>query len=194
MESATSAMSSAYSRSCRSNLLRHFLLLPTSSASSLKSTHRPQPEEPSRALQSTWLAQRAEGLVSESQCGFRSGRGCVDQVFTVRILAEKAREFNIPLYLCFVDLQKAYDSVNRQALWAVLRRHYSLPDKFVRILEELHKDTRGAVRADGRVSGEFNISNGVRQGDVLSPTLFNLFLDAVLCRHTHTHTHTDQVP
>ena len=70
------------------------------------------------------LARRAEGLLSESQCGFRSGCGCLDQVFMMRILAEKAREFNTPLYLCFVDLRKAYDSVNRQALWAVLRRRY----------------------------------------------------------------------
>ena len=46
------------------------------------------------------LAQRAELLLRETQCGFHSGRGCVDQMFTLRVLAEKAREFNTPLYLC----------------------------------------------------------------------------------------------
>ena len=57
----------------------------------------------------------------ESQCGFRKGRGCNDQIYTLRVLMEKAREFHQPLYMCFIDLHKAYDSVNRNALWAVLQ-------------------------------------------------------------------------
>ena len=63
------------------------------------------------------LAKRAEEMLRESQCGFRTGHGCVDQIITLRILAEKAREFNTSLYLAFVDLKKAYDLVNRKALW-----------------------------------------------------------------------------
>ena len=51
------------------------------------------------------LAERAEKMLRESQCGFRKGHGCIDQIFTLRILAEKAREFNTPLYLAFVDLR-----------------------------------------------------------------------------------------
>ena len=60
-------------------------------------------------------------LLRDSQCGFRPGRGCVDKVFSLRILMEKAREFHTPLYLCYVDLTKAYD---RHALWSVLERRY----------------------------------------------------------------------
>ena len=126
------------------------------------------------------LAQRAEHLLRESECGVRKGRGCIDQVFALRVLAEKAREYNTPLYLSFVDLRKAYDSVNREALWMVLQRKYHLPDKLIRILKALHLGTRSAVRAYGRVSGEFGITTGVRQGDVLAPTLFNLFFDSVI--------------
>ena len=126
------------------------------------------------------LAERAEKLLRESQCGFRKGRGCVDQVFSLRILAEKAREFNTPLFLAFVDLRKAYDSVNRDALWMILREKYHLPDKLVRVIHALHDGTRGAVRAYGRVLEEFTITTGVRQGDVLAPTLFNIFFDAVV--------------
>ena len=69
----------------------------------------------------------------------------MDHAFTLRVLAEKAREFNTPIYLCFVDFRKAYDSVNREASWSVMRRRYNLPDKLLQILQALHRGTRGAV-------------------------------------------------
>ena len=128
----------------------------------------------------TRLAERAEHLLREGQCGFRKGRGCVDQIFLLRVLAEKAREFNTSHYMAFVDLRKAYDSVNHDTLWMILQKRYHLPNKLVRILRMLHHDTRGAVRAYGRVSEEFDNISGVRQGDVLAPTLFNLFSDAII--------------
>ena len=128
----------------------------------------------------TRLSKTANHLLRENQCGFRTGRGCVDQIFNLRILAEKAREFNTPLFLSFVDLRKAYDSVNREALWSVLESKYQLPGKLVRILRALHHNTKGAIRAYGQTSNEFTISTGVRQGDVLAPVLFNLFFDAII--------------
>ena len=135
------------------------------------------------------LAERAEHLLRESQCGFRKGQGCIDQVFALRVLSEKAREFNTPLYLSFVDLQKAYDLVNREALWMVLQRKYHLPNKLIHFLRALHLGTKGAERAYGRVSGEFGITTGVRQGDVLAPTLFNLFFDSVIAATLAQHPH-----
>ena len=99
---------------------------------------------------------------------------------------EQAREYHTPL-LCFVDLKKAYDSVNRDALWTVLEWRYHLPSKLIRILKVLHRETQGAVRAYGKVSDMFSINNGVRQGDVLAPTLFNLFFDAVICMSLEKH-------
>ena len=65
---------------------------------------------------------------------------------------ERAREFRTPLYLCFIDLTKAYDSVNIEALWAVLQQRYHFPDKLVRILKACHLDTRGMVRSYGCLS------------------------------------------
>ena len=59
-------------------------------------------------------------------------------------------------------------------------RRYRVPGKLLQILKALHRDTGGAVRAYGTVSKEFPIKNGVRQGDVLAPILFNLFFDAVI--------------
>ena len=79
---------------------------------------------------------------------------------------KRAREYHTPLFLCFVDLKKAYDSVNCDALWTVLEQRYHLPSKLICILKALHWETQGAVRAYGKVFDMFSINNGVRQGDV----------------------------
>ena len=73
------------------------------------------------------MAERVEHLLRESQCGFRKGHGCIDQIFTLCVLVEKAGEFNTPLYLDFVDLRKAYDSINQDTRWMVLQRRYTFP-------------------------------------------------------------------
>ena len=128
------------------------------------------------------LGGAVDSMVRENQCGFRRGRGCADHLFSLRTIMEKAREFRRPLHLCFVDLSKAYDSVNREALWQVLERRYHIPQAILRLLKALHRGNHGVVRAYGQLSSDFAINNGVRQGDVLAPTLFNLFLDAVLSK------------
>ena len=87
---------------------------------------------------------------------------------------EKAREFRRPLYICFIDLKKAYDSVSRAALWSVLQRSYLLPHKPLSIIRALHEDSKAAVRAYGKTSDEFAVTSGVWQGCALAPTLFNL--------------------
>ena len=79
------------------------------------------------------LKPRAEQLLRESQCGFRRGRGCADQLFSLRMLMEKAREYFHPIYACFIDLKKAYDSVNRDSLWRIPQYSYCLPPKLLSI-------------------------------------------------------------
>ena len=93
---------------------------------------------------------------------------------------QRAKEFQKPIHLRFIDLQKAYDTVNRDALWEILSKSFSLPEKIIRILKALHSCTTGAIRADGQLSDEFPISVGVEQGDVLALMLFNTYLDAVI--------------
>ena len=61
-----------------------------------------------------------EGLIGEQQCGFRSGRGCVDQVFLMKQMSEKFIDKNKSLYVAYMDLQKAYDTVDKEAMWRVL--------------------------------------------------------------------------
>ena len=107
------------------------------------------------------LKEKANLMLRENQCGFRKGRGCADQLFSLRMLMEWAHEYHKPLFLCFVDLKKAYDSVNRDELWTGLERRYHLPSKLICILKALHRETQGAVRAYGKVSDMFSINNGV---------------------------------
>ena len=122
----------------------------------------------------------AESQLGEHQAGFRPNRGCWDQIFATKILMQRAKEFNKAIYICFVNLHKAYDTVNRNALWKVLSKSFSIPEKLIRILKTLHCGTTGLKHADGQFSEKFPIEVGVKQGDVLASMLFNLFLDAVI--------------
>ena len=77
------------------------------------------------------------GILPESQCGFRTGPGTVDMIFSARQLQEKCQEQNRDLFLVFIDLTKAFDSVNRPCLWAVLSK-IGCPDKFINIVKSFH--------------------------------------------------------
>ena len=81
----------------------------------------------------------SEEVLPESQCGFRPSRGTTDMIFSVRQLQEKCREQGLPLYMAFIDLTKAFDSVDRQALWSILSK-YGCHDKYIRVLRLLHDD------------------------------------------------------
>jgi hypothetical protein len=115
----------------------------------------------------------------EEQAGFRSGRSTIDQVFILKVVMERSREFNQPLHICFIDLQKAYDSVNREALWRVCGA-YRLSDKMIQMIKLLYEDTRAEVRIDGDFSTSIQMKTGVKQGCLLSPVLFNIYIDFVM--------------
>ena len=94
---------------------------------------------------------------------------------------KKAREFHKPIYICFIDLRKAYDSVNLNFLWTLLRCSYGIPTKLVSIIHALHEHSVAAIRCYGKTSDEFVITIGVCQGCVLAPMLFNLYFDVAIC-------------
>ena len=122
----------------------------------------------------------AEGTLPEEQCGFRPNRWTLDMVFTVRRLQEMGRRGRFPLYLCFIDLQKAYDSVDRALLWRVLSLR-GVPGRMLDVICGFHEDMRACVRTgDGVCSEWFPVQQGLRKGCVLSPLLFNIFFSAVL--------------
>ena len=96
-------------------------------------------------------------------------------IFSARQVQEKCREQGRDLCLACIDLTKAFDSVNREALWACLAR-LGCPPKFVSITRQLHEGMKGCVLYDGDQSGSFNINTGVKHGCVIAPTLFSIFL------------------
>ena len=121
----------------------------------------------------------AEDILPESQSGFRPSRGTADMIFCARQLQEKCVEQNKPLYIAFIDLAKAFDSVNRDLLWLVLQK-FGCPEKFIRILRLFHDNMEATVTANGCTSEPFAIKSGVKQGCVIAPTLFSVFVSAVL--------------
>ena len=121
----------------------------------------------------------AEKVLPESQCGFRKERGCCDMIFVARQLLEKAREHQESLFTLFVDLRKAYDSVPREALWQVLER-CGVPPKMLKVVKSFHVGMQAMVRVGDSMSDSFELSNGLRQGCTLAPTLFNLYFSAVV--------------
>ena len=120
-----------------------------------------------------------DDVVSESQCGFRKQRGTVDMVFAIRQLQEKCAEQHQDLHLLFIDLTKAFDTVNRAALWAILRK-LGCPPRFVQIIRSFHDGMFCRVIENGDASDPFPVSNGVKQGCVLAPTLFSLLFAQML--------------
>ena len=90
------------------------------------------------------------------------------------------RKACVPLFLCFVDLQKVYDSVDRTLFWQVFAR-FGVPPQMIEVIRQFHDGMRACVRSDdGRCSEWFEVAQGLRQGCVLSPPLFNIFFAAIL--------------
>ena len=96
-----------------------------------------------------------------------------------RVGNESARATTL-LFLCFIDLQKAYDSVDRTPLWQVLAR-FGVPPQMLEMVRQFHDGMRACVRSDdGRCLEWFEVEQGLRRGCVLSPLLFNIFFATIL--------------
>ena len=96
-------------------------------------------------------------------------------IICLRQQQEKCTEQDRPLYMVFVDFSKAFDTVGKTGLWQLLKK-YGCPEKFTRMIEALHTGMMATVSVEGEVSESFRVTNGVKQGCVLSHThaLFHL--------------------
>ena len=117
----------------------------------------------------------AEDILPESQCGFRGGRGCTDMIFAARQLVEKCREHDDVLFMLFVDLKKAYDSVPRSALWKVLGT-CGVPPAMLSIIQSIHDGMQAEVRVGDITTDSIEVNNGLRQGCTLAPSLLTSIL------------------
>ena len=129
------------------------------------------------------ILERLKGPVDrtlrDQQAGFRPGRSCTDQITTLRIIVEQSIEWNSPLYVNFVDYEKAFDSLDRETLWKLLR-HYGVPVKFVNLIRNSYEGLSCRVVHEGKLSEMFEVKTGVRQGCLLSPFLFILAIDWIM--------------
>ena len=120
------------------------------------------------------------GILPEEQCGFRPQRSTTDMMFVVRRLQELGRTNNTSPEVCFIDLAKAYGSVDRVLLWEVLAR-FGVPPRMIKVIRMFHDGMRAREQLDdGYFSAWFNVCQGLRQGCVLSPLLFIIFFAAVI--------------
>jgi sorting nexin-29 len=125
------------------------------------------------------LKPQAEIIIAEEQAGFRAGRSTTEQIFNLRILCEKYSQHQLDLYHVFIDFKKAFDRVWHAALWSTMRT-YNITPSLVRTIESLYSKASSAVLLNGNIGDWFRTSVGVRQGCLLSPTLFNIFLERIM--------------
>ena len=105
------------------------------------------------------------------QAGFRKGRGTRDQIASICCFIEKAREFQKNIYFCFVDYAKAFDCVDHNKLWKILKE-MGIPDHLTCLLR--NRDQEATVRTIQETTDWFQTGKGVHQGCILSPCLFNI--------------------
>lgn len=134
----------------------------------------------------------SEAVLPETQCGFRKTRSTTDMVFVARQLLEKSREHQKDLYIAFIDLSKAFDTINRELLWKHLSK-LGVPPKFLSILQQLHDGMQARVLTGELQSEFFEVNVGVKQGCVLAPVLFNILLSAITRLFHHAMGHEDGV-
>ena len=115
----------------------------------------------------------------DEQAGFRPNRSCADQIATLRIIIEQSIEWKSPLYIGFVDYEKAFDSIDRETLWKLMR-HYGIPQKIINLIKATYTDMKCRVLHEGKLTDTFGIETGVRQGCLLSPLLFLLTIDWIM--------------
>ena len=125
------------------------------------------------------LQQYVNGELPDVQAGFRKGRGTRDQIANILCIMEKAREFQNNLYFCCIDYAKAFDCVNHNKLWKILKE-IGIPDHLICLLRNLYVGQEATVRTGHGATDSFPIGKGVRQGCILSPCLFNLYAEYIM--------------
>ena len=120
-----------------------------------------------------------EPQLGEWQHGFRSNRGTTDMIFSIRQLMEKAWEFDNKLYMIFIDLHKAFDSVPRKRLWNCLH-DYGINGQLLKAIKSTYSPCISKVNTEYKNEKWFEITSGVKQGSVLSPLLFITYMDKIM--------------
>ena len=115
------------------------------------------------------------------QAGFRKGRGTRDHIANIRWIIEKAREFQKKknIYFCFIDYAKAFDCVDHNKLWEILKE-MGIPDHLTCFLRNLYAGQEATIKTGHGTTDCSKIGKGVCQGCILSPCLFNLYAEYIM--------------
>lgn len=120
-----------------------------------------------------------ESQISKSQSGFMSGRSTQDHIFTIKQIIEKRDQQNKKLYLAFIDLEKAFDTVPREKVWKGLEER-KIHKKIIRKIKDIYETNINYIIKDNLRSSGFKTEKGLRQGGALSPTMFNVYMDRTI--------------
>ena len=123
------------------------------------------------------LQQHVYCELPDIEAGFRKGRGTRDQIANIRWIMEKASEFQKNIYFCFIDYAKAFDCVDHNKLWKILKE-MGIPDHLTCLLRNAGEEA--TVRTGHGTTDWVQIGKGVRQGCILSPCLFNLYAEYIM--------------
>ena len=115
-------------------------------------------------------------IITDNQIGFKKKARTSDHIFIVNTIFRKLTKSKEDLYLCFVDFKKAYDSVWQEALMLKLLRS-GIRGKFQQVIKNMYNECTSCIKYEGKLSENFPCETGVKQGDVLSPNLFNLYIN-----------------
>ena len=133
-------------------------------------------------LFSTMLYRRLQPSLDKElpkdQAGFRKKFGTVDHLHAFAQIQEKTSEWNVELWTCFLDFQKAFDSVEHAAIWQALERQ-GVNNAYIEVLKRLYTSQVGMVTIATKTSRRFALERGTKQGDPLSTLLFNAVLEDV---------------
>ena len=122
------------------------------------------------------LQQYVNHELPDVQGGFRKGRRMRDQIANIHWIREKAREFQENIYFCFLDYAKAFDCVNHNKLWKILKE-MGISDHLTCLLRNLYAGQEATVRTGHGTTDWFQIGKGVCQDCISSPSLFNLYVE-----------------
>ena len=117
--------------------------------------------------------------LSDVQAGFRKGRGTRDQIANICWIMEKARDFQKNIYFCFIDYAKAFDCVNHNKLWKILKE-MGISDHLTCLWRNLYSGQEATVRTGHGTIDWVQIGKGVCQGCIVSPCLFNLYPEYIM--------------
>lgn len=120
-----------------------------------------------------------EKELGEYQAGFRPGRSCPEQILNLKLIIDYYKSRNKQLVISFIDFQKAYDSIHRESLKKILK-NLGLHPKLIKMIGLTLENTTSKVKFRGAISDAFEIKTGLRQGDGLSPILFNCALEYLM--------------